>query len=129
MVEDQDIYDVIIIGAGPIGLTCAIEAQKNGLKYLLIDKGSLVNSVYHFPTNMTFFSTSKLLEIGDVPFISHRDKPSRSEALEYFRRVFEAWELDAKFYEKVEAVNRLEEGFLIQTAKSTYHSKFIVVST
>lgn len=122
-------YDVIIIGAGPIGLTCAIEAKKAGLKYLLIDKGALVNSVYHFPTNMTFFSTSKLLEIGDVPFISHRDKPTRSEALEYFRRVFEAWDLDARFYERVETVKDMDDGFTINTVKSEYHSKFIVVAT
>ncbi len=122
-------YDVIIIGAGPIGLTCAIEAKKAGLKYLLVDKGALVNTIYHFPTNMTFFSTSKLLEIGDVPFISHRDKPTRSEALEYFRRVFEAWSLEAKFYEKVTSVQPGDDGFVIETEKRTYKARFVIVST
>ena len=79
--------DVVIIGAGPIGLCCAIEAKKNKLSYVVIDKGCLVNSLYNYPKNMTFFSTSDKLEIGEVPFISHNAKPTKSEALEYYRRV------------------------------------------
>ena len=77
--------DVIIIGAGPIGLACGIEAKKKGLNYLIIDKGTLVNSIYNYPMNMTFFSTSDKLEIGNIPFISHNSKPTRAEALEYYR--------------------------------------------
>ena len=79
--------DVIIIGAGPIGLACGIAAKKRALDYLILDKGVLVNSLYHYPQNMTFFSTSDRLEIGEIPFISHNPKPTRAEALEYYRRV------------------------------------------
>ena len=78
-------FDVCIIGAGPIGICCAIEAKKNNLSYIIIDRGCLVNSLYNYPKNMTFFSTSDKLEIGDVPFISHNSKPTKSEALEYYR--------------------------------------------
>ncbi|NIV03129.1 MAG: NAD(P)-binding domain-containing protein, partial [Calditrichae bacterium] len=87
-------YNVIIIGAGPVGFTCGIEAVKRGYEYLMLDKGCLVNSIFHFPTNMTFFSTSERLEIGEVPFISHGYKPTRREALEYYRRVKEKWGLN-----------------------------------
>jgi len=123
-------YDLLIVGAGPIGMTCAIAAQKAGLKYIVIEKGVLVNSLYHFPTNMTFFSTSKKLEIGDVPFISHNEKPTRREALEYFRRVNDAWKLKIKFYEKVLNINQLENNFYqIETDKTTYQSQSVVVVT
>ena len=84
MEAERKEYDIIIIGAGPIGLACAIEAEKNGLDYLVLEKGCLVNSIYNYPTNMTFFSTSERLEIGEVPFISHGVKPTRTEALEYY---------------------------------------------
>ena len=77
--------DVIIIGAGPIGIACGIEAEKRGLNYAIFDKGTLVNSLFNYPLNMTFFSTSDKLEIGNIPFISHNPKPTRSEALEYYR--------------------------------------------
>ena len=90
----ENFYDVIIIGAGPIGLACGIEAKKAGLNYLVIEKGCLVNSLYHYPLNMTFFSTSERLEIGDVPFISHGPKPNRAESLEYYRRVCSSWNLN-----------------------------------
>ena len=95
----QKVLDLIIIGAGPIGLTCGIEANKANLDYLIIEKGVLVNSLYNFPTNMTFFSTSVLLEIGAVPFISHYAKPTRRESLEYYNRVYRSWNLKANFYE------------------------------
>ena len=98
--------DVVIIGAGPIGLCCAIEAKKNKLSYVVIDKGCLVNSLYNYPKNMTFFSTSDKLEIGEVPFISHNAKPTKSEALEYYRRVVSSWELDINLYEEVEEILR-----------------------
>ena len=90
--------DVIIIGAGPIGLACGIAAKEQGLSFTLFDKGTLVNSLYHYPMNMTFFSTSDKLEIGEVPFISQNVKPTRAEALEYYRRVTSHWKLNLKLY-------------------------------
>ena len=83
-------HDVLIVGAGPIGLACGIEAAKRNMSYLILEKGCLVNSLFHYPTNMTFFSTSDRLEIGDVPFVSHGDKPTRRESLAYYRGVKEA---------------------------------------
>jgi thioredoxin reductase (NADPH) len=80
----MDKYDILIIGAGPIGLACGLEAKRAGLTYIIIEKGTLVNSLYHYPANMTFFSTSEKLEIGDIPFVSNNAKPTRSEALEYY---------------------------------------------
>ncbi|MDX1627379.1 MAG: YpdA family putative bacillithiol disulfide reductase [Fulvivirga sp.] len=122
-------YDVIIIGAGPIGLACGIEAKKRNLSYLIIDKGCLVNSLYNYPLNMTFFSTSDRLEIGDVPFISHGNKPTRFEALEYYRRVASSWELHVKLYEEVISVDKKEEDFDVATSKGSYESAAIVVAT
>lgn len=121
--------DIVIIGAGPIGLACGIEAEKAGLSYLIIEKGCLVNSLYNYPKNMTFFSTSEKLEIGEVPFISHNNKPVRSEALEYYRRVATTWNLNIKLYEKVLAVNNEKDTFDIKTDKGTYHSKQLIIST
>ena len=122
--------DVIIIGAGPIGLACGIEAAKAKLNYLIIEKGVLVNSLFNFPANMTFFSTSRLLEIGNVPFISHNDKPTRRESLEYYRRVFDSWQLKARFYEGVEGVTETEDDtYIVQTSKNTYRTKAIIVAT
>ena len=122
-------FDIIIVGAGPIGMTCALEAKRAGLNALMIDKGMLVNTLYSFPTNMTYFSTSQLLEIGDVPFISHGEKPTRSESLEYFRRVFESWKLKARFYEAVENIKKKGDHFMIHTVKDTYPCKAVIVST
>ncbi len=120
---------MIIIGAGPIGMTVGIEAGKKGLKYLVIEKGMLVNTVFHFPTNMTFFSTSKLLEIGDVPFISHGEKPTRREALEYFRRVQETWDLKVNLYEKVSDIEGSRGDFTVHTSKDTYKTAHVVIAT
>lgn len=125
----EKILDLIIIGAGPIGLTCGIAAKKNDLDYLIIEKGVLVNSLFNFPTNMTFFSTSLLLEIGDVPFVSHNTKPTRQESLEYYYRVFQSWKLKAKFYEEVVAVERMDGIYHLKTNKKTYQTKSIIVST
>ncbi|MDZ7935633.1 MAG: YpdA family putative bacillithiol disulfide reductase [Emticicia sp.] len=94
-------YDIIIIGGGPIGLACGLEAQKAGLSYLILEKGCLVNSLYNYPANMTFFSTSERFEIGDVPFVSNNAKPTRSEALEYYRRVAIHRKLNIKLFEAV----------------------------
>ncbi len=124
-------YDVFIIGAGPIGLACAIEAKKAGLTYIVIDKGCLVNSIYNYPLNMTFFSTSEKLEIGEVPFISHGSKPNRFEALEYYRRVASAWELNVKLYDRVEIVEKDQDAgrFLIQSQRGKYISTNIIMAT
>lgn len=121
-------YDLIIIGGGPIGLACGIEAKKAGLKYLILEKGCLVNSVYHYPLNMTFFSTSERLEIGGVPFISHGPKPNRVEALEYYRRVCETWKLQINLYEKVEACNVNTGLFQITTSKKKYKAVSVIIA-
>ena len=126
---DKKIIDITIIGAGPIGLACGIEAQKKNLDYLIFDKGCLVNSLYRYPMNMTFFSTSDKLEIGGVPFISHNPKPTRSEALEYYRRVSTHWKLPLRLYEQIKTVSRQNNLFEISTDKGTYHSKKIIIAT
>ena len=121
-------FDVCIIGAGPIGICCAIEAKKNGLSYIIIDRGCLVNSLYNYPKNMTFFSTSDKLEIGEVPFISHNSKPTKSEALEYYRRVVSSWELNVNLYEEVTDIIK-EDKFEIKTSKSEYSAEKVIIST
>ena len=121
--------DVLIIGAGPIGMACGIEAKKAGLSYLIFDKGCLVNSIYNYPLNMTFFSTSEKLEIGDVPFISHGNKPNRFEALEYYRRVCITWDLQVRLYETVEIVKDVEGIYQVQTSKGRYQTRSIVLAT
>ena len=121
--------DVIIIGAGPIGLACGIAAKKKGLDYVIIEKGVLVNSIYHYPQNMTFFSTSDRLEIGEIPFISHNPKPTRAEALEYYRRVTLAWDLKVHLYEDVKRFDVGKQGFTVQSSKGEYSAKNIVLAT
>ena len=123
-------YDMFIIGGGPIGLTCGIAAKQAGLDYVIAEKGCLVNSLYNYPANMTFFSTSEKLEIGGVPFMSIANKPTRNEALEYYRRVAQAYELNIRLFEQVQQVVRKEDGsFEIHTSKQIYDTKNIVVST
>jgi thioredoxin reductase (NADPH) len=121
-------YDIIIVGAGPIGLACGIEAKKAGYSYVIIDKGCLVNSLFNYPLNMTFFSTSERLEIGDVPFVSHGPKPGRFEALEYYRRVCTTWRLNVKLYEKVEAIKQSGEQHVVQTSRGEYRSNKIILA-
>lgn len=122
-------WDVIIIGAGPIGLACAIEAKKAGLRYLILEKGCLVNSLYNYPHNMTFFSTSDRLEIGGVPFISNNPKPTRPEALEYYRRVCSSWQLNVHLYEAVKSVIRTERNdFRIETSKAVYTAQAVILA-
>lgn len=120
---------VLIIGAGPIGLATGIELKRKGIPFLIIEKGCLVNSLYHYPTNMTFFSTSDRLEIGDIPFISHGSKPTRSEALEYYRRAAEHYELPIRLYESVKKVEGEEGNFKVTTDKGNYNATKIVVAT
>jgi thioredoxin reductase (NADPH) len=123
-------YDLIIIGGGPIGLACGLEAQAAGLNYVVLEKGCIVNSLYNYPANMTFFSTSDRLEIGDVPFVSNNAKPTRSEALEYYRRVALHRKIKIKLFEEVQNVSKNDSDFYdIQTSKSTYQTKSIVIAT
>lgn len=120
---------IIIIGAGPIGLACGIEAEKRNFDYLIIDKGCLVNSLFHYPTNMIFFSTADRLEIGDVPFVSHSDKPTRKESLEYYRRVADAWNLNIKTYEKVESIEGSANQFKVISNKNIYDATQVIIAT
>ncbi|MEQ9101179.1 MAG: YpdA family putative bacillithiol disulfide reductase [Imperialibacter sp.] len=121
--------DVFVIGAGPIGLACGIEAQKRGLSYVIVDKGCLVNSIYNYPANMTFFSTSDKLEIGEVPFISHNPKPTRPEALEYYRRVTSSWKLNVRLYEPVNSVEKKGDFFVISTSKAAFEARNVILAT
>src|SRR5580698_9642495 len=111
----EDIVDLLVIGAGPTGMACAIEAQRAGFTALLVDKGCLCNSLFHYPANMTFFTTPELLEIGNIPFSSPNQKPNRSEALEYYRKVSEHYALDVRQYETVERVTGSDGRFLVHT--------------
>lgn len=121
-------FDMIIIGGGPIGMACGIEAQKAGLSYVILEKGCLVNSLYNYPLNMTFFSTSERLEIGGVPFISHGPKPNRFEALEYYRRVCMSWKLNVRLYEKVLSARRQNGLHQVHTTKGDYQSKVVILA-
>ena len=122
-------FDVIIIGAGPIGLACGIEAKKRNLSFLILEKGCIVNSLFHYPTNMTFFSTSDKLEIGDVPFVSHGDKPTRREALEYYRRTADAWKLNINTYEEVKEIKKEGSVFILNTNKNEYSARNVIIAT
>jgi len=126
--ESRHQYDVIIIGAGPIGLACGIEAKRAGLRYLIIEKGCLVNSLYNYPLNMTFFSTSEKLEIGSVPFISHGPKPNRAESLEYYRRVCSSWDLSVQLYEEVISIDQVSQKHTVTTTKGLYVASAVVLA-
>lgn len=121
--------DLIIIGGGPIGLACALEAKKAGLNCVIIEKGALVNSLYNYPVNMTFFSTSERLEIDGIPFVSNNPKPNRSEALEYYRRVAISGGLSIKLFEEVVDVKKEADVFTVTTSKERYASKNIIIAT
>lgn len=120
---------VIIIGAGPVGLACGIALQKRNIPFLILEKGCLVNSLFHYPTNMTFFSTSDRLEIGGVPFISHGVKPTRREALEYYRRVTESFALPVNLYETVTGLSGELGAFEVTTSKATYLAERVIISS
>lgn len=122
-------YDLVIIGGGPIGLACALEAQKAKLTYVVLEKGCLVNSLYHYPANMTFFSTSERLEIGNVPFVSNNNKPTRAESLEYYRRVTQNNELHIRLFEEVQTVRKTKTGFNITTGKERYKCRYVIIAT
>ena len=122
-------FDIIIIGGGPIGLACALEAKNAGLSYLIIEKGTLVNSIYNYPVNMHFFSTSERLEIGNIPFVSNNPKPTRTEALEYYRRVAIVGGVSIKLFEEVREVIKTDDYYSVITSKETYRASNIIVST
>lgn len=132
MMNKAENLDVAILGAGPIGLACAIELKKLGLHYAVFEKGCLVNSLYHYPQTMTFFSTSERLEIGGLPFMSLLPKPGRAEALEYYRRVAVHFQLNLKLFEGVDGIEKVQlhgPGFRFTTAKGTYFARKIIVAT
>ena len=128
------LHDVIVIGGGPTGLACAIEAQRAGLDYLVLEKGCLVNSLYHYPTSMIFFTTPELLEIGDLPFVCEREKPNRIEALKYYRRVADTYRLHVNQYEKVIKITGCDLDFHVETELQatgehrSYHSRKLIIS-
>src|SRR5579862_7950575 len=126
--------DVLVIGAGPTGLACAIEAQRAGFKVIAIDKGCVVNSIFNYPANMTFFTTPELLEIGDIPFSTARQKPTREEALEYYRKVAEHYDLDVRQYQWVKTVTGSDNNFQISASDGLgriydYRTRKLIVST
>jgi thioredoxin reductase (NADPH) len=126
---EDNILDIIITGGGPIGLACALEAKRAGLSYLVIEKGCLVNSLYHYPANMTFFSTSELLEIGGIPFVSNNPKPTRPEALEYYRRVATSGHLHVHLFEQVTGISPDGEIYEVKTDKDTYRAANVIIAT
>jgi thioredoxin reductase (NADPH) len=122
--------DVLIIGGGPIGLACGVEAKRAGLNYLIVEKGVLTNSIFNYPANMTFFSTSEKLEMAGIPFMSISNKPNRTEALEYYRRIVKHYELSIQMYEEVLELKKLPgEGFSVQTSKSTDLAAKLILAT
>lgn len=122
--------ELIIIGAGPIGLACGITAQKAGLDFLILEKGALVNSLFHYPLQMSFFSTAEKLEIGGMPFTCTRPKPGRQEALEYYRKVAETTQLPIKLFTGAERIDKLSDGrFCIYSTKGIFYAQNIVVAT
>lgn len=122
-------FDIVIVGGGPIGIACGLAAQKAGLNYVILEKGCLVNSLYNYPLNMTFFSTSERLEIGGIPFMSINAKPTRPEALEYYRRVATSRHLHIKLFEEVSSITRNGEGYLVQTPRHIYHGRHVIIAT
>src|SRR5690606_24887800 len=129
MSGDLQRYDVLIIGAGPIGLACGLEAKAAGLNYVIIEKGPLVNSLYNYPANMTFFSTSEKLEIGGIPFVSNNIKPTRPEALEYYRRVAVSHNLRIHLQETVRQIIRNGSGYDVVSSGNTYRTRNVVIAT
>ena len=122
-------FDVVIIGGGPIGIACGLEAKKQGISYIIIEKGTIVNSLFNYPVNMQFFSSSEKLEIDNIPFISKEAKPKRNEALEYYRRIVTSNQLNIHLFEKVLDTEKLDDSFLVKTNKGEYVAKNVVLAT
>jgi thioredoxin reductase (NADPH) len=127
--NDREKLDVLVIGAGPIGLACGVEARRRGLVCRVVEKGCLVNSIYNYPPRMTFFSSADHLEIGGVPFISHGDKPDRHEALNYYRRVALDWELDVRTYERVTGLEGEAGDFTVITDRGRHRARTVIAAT
>lgn len=130
----ETLYDAAVIGAGPTGLACAIEIEKKGLRAIVIEKGCLVNSLYNYPTNLTFFTTPELLEIGGLPMTAVREKPNRTEALKYYRRVAMHYSLNVRQYERVNDVRGSDGNFVVETTLRTgqphsHRAKKVIVAT
>ena len=125
----KQLFDLVVIGAGPAGLAAGIEAKKHGLKHLILDKGGITNSILHFPIQMIFFTTPELLEIGGVPLVSEREKPTRNEALKYYRKVVGMFQLNVHQYEEVLRVQQVQPHvFRIETAEAAYETRNVVIS-
>lgn len=122
-------YELVIVGGGPIGIACGLEAQKAGIKYCILEKGCLVNSLYNYPSNMTFFSTSERIEIGGIPFVSNNIKPTRPEALEYYRRVAVSNKLKIHLQEQVISILPADDNYAINTSTQSYRAKNIILAT
>lgn len=131
---ENELLDVIVIGGGPTGLACAIEAQRAGFSHLVIEKGCIVNSLFHYPTQLVFFTTPELLEIGDLPFVCEREKPNRLEALKYYRRVADTYKLRVNQYEQALRVTGSDGDFVVETElvttgeRRSYRAKKIVIA-
>lgn len=125
----MEMLDAIVVGAGPCGLSAAIELQEKGFSVLVIEKGNVVNSIYHYPTHQTFFSSSIKLSIGDIPFITEKEKPKRNDALVYYRTVASLKDLTIHHYEKVLEVNKQQGHFIVKTTKAVYEAKQVVIAT
>src|SRR5210317_2049920 len=121
--------ELIIIGGGPIGIACGLEAKKKGISYLILEKGPIVNSLFNYPVNMQFFSSSEKLEIDEIPFISKEAKPKRNEALEYYRRIVTSNQLNIHLFEKVLDTVKQGNTFTVKTDKDNYEAKNVVVAT
>lgn len=122
-------FDVVIIGGGPIGIACGLEAKEQGISYIIIEKGPIVNSLFNYPVNMQFFSSSEKLEIDEIPFISKEAKPKRNEALEYYRRIVTSNQLNIHLFEKVLDTVKQGNTFTVKTDKDNYEAKNVVVAT
>ena len=127
-------YDVVIVGAGPTGLACAIELKRRGMRAISIDKGCVVNSLYNYPTNLVFFTTPELLEIGDIPMTSLNEKPVRAEALKYYRKVAQHYQLDVRQYQRVERITGEDGAFVTHATDASgcaheYESKKLILAT
>ncbi len=125
----MDHFDIVIVGGGPIGIACGLEAKNKGLSYVIIEKGPIVNSLFNYPINMQFFSSADLLEIDNIPFISNEAKPKRNEALEYYRRIVSSNKLSVNLFEKVEDIQKSNGMFKVVTDKNEYSASNVIIAT